>query len=224
MTPALLSLLAGLAVVLVQRWVVRGGVLARPHGARRALALGLLGGGAALLLARQVVFGVALAVLGLALWPRGGETARRSSVRSAMLEMTLDHATGAMDGRVLHGAFAGRLLSQMSLADLLRLAAGLDADDAETARLLASYLDRAHPGWRDGPGGDARGTARDGSRPASPGGMTRDEAYRILGLEPGADAAAIRAAHHRLMKRVHPDLGGSAVLAAQINAAKARLL
>jgi curved DNA-binding protein CbpA len=53
--------------------------------------------------------------------------------------------------------------------------------------------------------------------------MTEAEALRILGLEPGASRDDIRAAYHRLMRRVHPDLGGSDELAAMINAAKERL-
>ncbi len=220
MTPALLSLLAGLAIMIARGWMTRGLPAAMPHGARLGLSVAMIGLGIALLLARQAALGITLGALGVGLWPRGGSGPRRSTVRSAMLEMSLDHASGAMDGRVLKGEFAGRLLSEMSLEELLRLAAALEEADAETPRLLSTYLDRAHPGWRDE---ERDETAHDAGSSAAPGAMSRDEAYRILGLEPGADAAAIRAAHRRLMKRVHPDLGGSAVLAAQINAAKERL-
>jgi len=56
------------------------------------------------------------------------------------------------------------------------------------------------------------------------GAMTVDEAWQVLGLQPGADAAAIRAAHRRLMRGAHPDSGGSDWLAARINQARDILL
>ncbi len=55
-------------------------------------------------------------------------------------------------------------------------------------------------------------------------GMTRAEAYDVLGLQPGASEQAIREAHRRLMRAAHPDAGGSAWLAARINQARDVLL
>jgi len=61
-----------------------------------------------------------------------------------------------------------------------------------------------------------------GRRPS--GAMSRDEAYEVLGLHPGASEADIRDAHRRLMRGAHPDAGGSDWLAARINQARDILL
>jgi uncharacterized membrane protein YedE/YeeE len=50
--------------------------------------------------------------------------------------------------------------------------------------------------------------------------MSHDEAYAILGLEPGASKDAILEAYKRLMKKMHPDQGGSTYLAQRINLAR----
>jgi hypothetical protein len=144
----------------------------------------------------------------------------RSSVRSAALEMELEHDSGRMEGVVLAGRFAGRELGQMSLVDLLELRREIAAD-ADSLRLLEAYLDGRFSVWRE----DAHADPGDGlgQSPGS-GAMTKEEAYQILGLEPGAAATEIRKAHRRLMQRVHPDLGGSSFLAARINQAKDVLL
>jgi hypothetical protein len=56
--------------------------------------------------------------------------------------------------------------------------------------------------------------------PRTGGNMTREEAYDVLGLRPGATEAEIRAAHHRLMRTAHPDSGGSDWLATRVNQAR----
>jgi DnaJ-domain-containing protein 1 len=134
--------------------------------------------------------------------------------------MRLDHDTGEMDGQVLAGRHEGRSLSELRLAELLEVADDVRGD-SESLRLLESYLDRTQPGWRDHVHADE--TQRKSAAPGA-GSMSTQEAYHILGLEPGAGEAEVREAHRRLMKQVHPDRGGSAALAAKINEAKDRIL
>lgn len=54
--------------------------------------------------------------------------------------------------------------------------------------------------------------------------MSEGEARSILGVGPSAGADEIRSAYTRLIQRVHPDKGGAPGLAAQLNAARDRLL
>lgn len=74
------------------------------------------------------------------------------------------------------------------------------------------------------PPGGAGGGWRDAFRPRPSGAMTREEAYDVLGLRPGATEAEIRAAHRRLMRGAHPDGGGSDWLASRVNQARDVLL
>jgi len=148
--------------------------------------------------------------------PTGG---RRSKVETRFLRMALDLDTGELDGTVLQGVFAGRKLSSLSLDELRSLVTDVSAD-ADSLNVLAAYLDRTHgTAWRETNGG-----ARGNGAAAPTGVMTRDEAYKVLGLAPGASDDQIRAAHRKLMKLSHPDHGGSDYLASKINEAKDLLL
>ncbi|TCD13227.1 DnaJ domain-containing protein [Oricola cellulosilytica] len=176
---------------------------------------GRIGAGAPLIMMALAWFGRQRQVVN-----RRRSTGQRSTVRSAWLEMMLDHDTGDMNGLVLVGPFEGRELDDMSEDELRNLAEDL-ADDRESAELLEAYLDRRMPGWRDDADPDV------GARKAGPhdtGTVTEQEAYKILGLEPGATASQIRQAHRSLMQRVHPDLGGNAFLAQRVNEARDVLL
>jgi DnaJ domain len=145
-----------------------------------------------------------------------------SEVVTDSLRMQLDHGTGELDGEVLRGPFAGRSLASLGLLELLDLLTGCQRDDPRSVPLLETYLDRRQPDWRahaageqaDGPGAKAGVTSA----------MDEATAYSILGLPPGAGADEIKAAHRRLMTKLHPDHGGSSYLAAQLNQAKDFLL
>jgi hypothetical protein len=144
-----------------------------------------------------------------------GQTSR---VRSQFFEMILDHDTGGLSGRVVAGPNAGHSLEEFELSQLLEMIPELDA---ESVPLLESYLDRRFPAWRQNAKADAAGRQR---RPAPIGKMTDEEAYQILGLKPGAGRDEIGRAHRALMKKLHPDQGGSTYLAARVNEAKEVLL
>ncbi|MGE0260366.1 MAG: J domain-containing protein [Alphaproteobacteria bacterium] len=148
---------------------------------------------------------------------RGPSAGASSEVETAYVRVTLDHDTGAMAGTVLRGRFAGMRLDELRRTDLLALLRECRTADEEAARLIEAWLDRMDPEWRD----DLRGEQSAGAPP--PRGVadvTVEEAYAILGLRPGADAMAIKEAHHRLMKQLHPDRGGTDYFAAKINRAR----
>lgn len=147
--------------------------------------------------------------------PSGGTV---STVRTAYLEMSLDHATGAMAGKVLRGRFAGRSLSELSQTDASDLLAEFRSNDPQAAQLYEAYLDRLSPGWAG-----AR-TSGSSNRAGTSRAMGVEEAYLVLGLNPGASREDVQAAHRNLMKRFHPDQGGSTYIAAKVNEAKDVLL
>jgi hypothetical protein len=132
-----------------------------------------------------------------------------------MVEMRLDHGSGAMSGTVLAGVHAGKAVEGLSRPELLALRQELLRDDPDGAALLEAYLDRRFAGWGETDQGQRqrRGGAGDGA-------MTSGEAYEVLGLPEGAGAAEIIRAHRALMKKLHPDHGGSTALAARVNQAK----
>lgn len=150
----------------------------------------------------------------------GASGARGGRATSAAIDLDIDHETGRFDGTVKVGPQAGRRLSALTLDELMALWREIGSD-LQSRSLLEAHLDRRHPRWRE----DAQAGAAAGSgRAAGAGPLTDDEAHEILGLRPGASEAEVREAHRRLMKAVHPDLGGSTFLASQINQAKERLV
>lgn len=72
---------------------------------------------------------------------------------------------------------------------------------------------------------EARRRPANGKAPApTVSGPSLTEARSILGVGPEATAEEIRSAHARLIRLAHPDKGGTTGLAAQLNAARDRLL
>ncbi|EXJ10215.1 DnaJ domain-containing protein [Nitrincola nitratireducens] len=147
-------------------------------------------------------------------------TGNSSKVTTAMLEMTLEHDTGLMFGRVLQGAFSGRQLDDLNEQEFLQLLTDFRAQDFDSARLLETYLDkRFGDSWRDD---DVQEDTN--AQQIDSGNLSEQDAFDVLGLSPGASKEEIIAAHRRLMQKMHPDRGGSTWLAARINDAKRILL
>jgi hypothetical protein len=225
--------LFGVVALVLLLWAASAFIKADPKQVARVLRW--IGGGTAVLLAGFLLFRGAIAVaiplgaFGLSLlgwtsfWPAffGARTqssaGQTSRVRTAFLEMELDHDTGRMHGRVLAGSHQGASLDALDRATLMKLLGEIDDDSRD---LLAAYLDRREPDWRE----HAQRDAGPGARPAGGGKMTEEEAYQILGLQPGASTEEISRAHRSLIKKLHPDQGGTTYLAARINEAKDVLL
>ena len=146
---------------------------------------------------------------------------KRSEVQTRFLRMALDHASGDMRGEILEGRGEGRTLGELTLEQLLGLLDDYRRADPQSANLLEAYLDRMHGAhWREAHRTDGASGREATARTQ----MTREEAYAVLGLAPGASRAQVLEAHRRLMQKLHPDRGGSDFLAAKINQARDMLL
>ncbi len=241
-----MTALIGLAVLIILIALGKGWVKLDPksllptmHKVGGIIALGL-----AAVLAMRGRFDMALALGGFGTWlldidwrrylpmgrtgSDGAAQGRVSKVRSRLIEMTLDHDTGVMAGMIVAGPEAGRAFETMSQQDLGVLAQTCATEDPDGLRLLEAYLDRRFPGWREtadphihARSGQGHGGEQSGRRS---GAITEQEAYEILGLQPGASENDIRQAHRALMKKFHPDQGGTTWLATRLNEARDVLL
>jgi len=158
---------------------------------------------------------------------RKSSPGQQSEITTRYLHMVLDHDSGEMTGIVLEGPQKGVDLTTLNFIQLVEIYELLETEDGEGATLLAAYMERMHAAkWADSHAGGASGSgANAGGSAAGPdNAMTPDEARKILGLSTRATAAEIKAAHKKLMKKMHPDQGGSTYLASKINRAKEILL
>jgi hypothetical protein len=226
-------LVFGLLALVLGLWALNIVSKVDPKIAARVLkgSGGLLAIGFAVFLGLRGEIGIAIPLgamgLGLLGWlpfgPAGfssrtqKSTGQTSRVRSGFFEMELDHDSGEMRGRVVAGRLQGAALESLDVKTLVGL---LNEVDEESRALLVAYLDRRDARWSE----YAQADAATGRAASSSGKMSEQEAYQILGLEAGASADAIGRAHRTLMKKFHPDQGGSTYLAARINEAKEILL
>ncbi len=108
-------------------------------------------------------------------------------------------------GRLKHATLDDALAAAVFLLGLRFLTSG---KPIVGAALMAGAL--LYAGWRRG-----RFKRRE---------MPLEDARRLLGVADDASLADVRAAHRRLITRVHPDAGGSDELASRINEARDTLI
>lgn len=145
--------------------------------------------------------------------PSSPQSGNCSEVRTAVLNMVLDHDSEQLSGEVISGPFAGANLDALELGQLQTLLDYCQQQDKDSVKLLANYLQhRFGNSWQQA------------APPQQDGNLTEDTAYAVLGLHTGASKDEIISAHRKMMQKVHPDRGGSDYLAAQINQAKDLLI
>jgi DnaJ domain len=233
-----MMLLYGLAVAALLWWLSKAFVRSDTAAVAKALKVvaGVAALGVAAILGAKGQIGTALLLGSFGAWAlgwsgislpgpwrrnQGTSAGRFSRIRSAMIEMEIDHASGRIEGTVLAGAFVGRALSELDQMSLRRLHEECSAFDPEGVSLLEAYFDRRFAGWREYAQGDRDTRTRTHARSSV---MSKDEAYQVLGLQPGASVDEVQKAYRTLMKKLHPDQGGTAYLATRVNQARETLL
>jgi hypothetical protein len=225
------SAILGLAVAAALWWLLKAFGRADPTAIRRGmrrlprLAGGVVAFGIGALLLLRGQLELALLAGGVGAWLVGWSAELPARLRGLIGKgesAAVAPGPAGSDGLVRAGPFAGRTLASLDGAELRAVRSFcLRHDRGEGLALVEAYLDRRTPGWREHaePDPDPRRRAD-----AQGGAMTEQEAYQVLGLEPGAGPEAVRAAHRTLMKKLHPDQGGSTYLARRVNEAKDVLL
>lgn len=229
----MLNLLIAAVIIFGGWWALRKLATAQPAqvraGMRKAAGAGLMGAAALLALRGGLQVAAPLFALGLgmftnvtgmmkngAFWKK--PPGQKSRVTTSVLDMELDHDTGAMDGTILTGPMQGRKLSSLKSEEFGAIRRQCLAAADQSAALFDAWLSRTHPDFNDP---QSAGNASGGATSAK---MTRQEALAILGLSGNPTAEDIRLAHRNLIKQFHPDRGGTDYLAAKINMAKETLL
>jgi len=229
-----MNFILGLVIVVGGWYLIKSFANAQPAQVRGLIrklgGVAVMAFGVFMMLKGEINVAIPLFMLGLglmgqqAMFPNGMPWQRKtpgqaSRVSTSLIAMQLDHDTGRMDGNILVGSLKGRKLSSLTLVEAQALHAQCAAATDQSRALFEAWIERTHPEWRaQWNSGAGRAAATTSQK------MTRAEALAILGLKEGATPDDIRAAHRRLMKTAHPDLGGSDYLAAKINEAKEFLL
>lgn len=155
-----------------------------------------------------MIYSLALiaAVLGLILAKRRIEKLPREQRNASLRQWALIGGAVVIVGLVI----AGRAPAIMAVLAGLMAVAG-------RVLQLAAYV----PAFKNLFGSAANGES---SQPPTHSAMSREQAAQVLGVEVSASDEEIKAAHKRLIQKLHPDRGGSEHLAKEINKAKDVLL
>ena len=141
-----------------------------------------------------------------------------STVDTRFLRIQLNQLGQPISGEVLIGKFSGRLIHSLNKAELAQLFKEC-ASDNQSMDLLRRLIRH---------NANSQSSQRQSSTSNNPrhsnNQLTAEQAYKVLGLNANASQKEIITAHRRLIQKNHPDRGGSAELAAQINEARDVLL
>ena len=155
---------------------------------------------------------------------RGPASGQHIDKRTKFVVLYINQETGDMDGRVLTGPKAGMLLSELGIDALVTLYEAAVIEDDESADILESYLDRMHSQtWR------SKSKIVDqldstGENIGGHDGMTRSDAYEMLGLQPGASKTEIERTSQALIDLGHPDASKAEDIRRKVIQAKEILL
>jgi len=156
---------------------------------------------------------------------RGPASGQHIDKRTKFVVLYVNQETGDMDGRVLMGPKAGMLLSELGIDALVTLYESAVIEDHESAEIIQAYLDRMHSQtWRskskvfEGRSFSAEENIGGGD------GMTRSDAYEILGLQPGASKTEIECTSQALIELGHPDESEAEDIRRKVMQAKGILL
>ncbi|MGI0116472.1 molecular chaperone DnaJ [Zooshikella sp. RANM57] len=142
----------------------------------------------------------------------------QSEVTTERLRMILDHASGTIDGTVLTGCYAQKMLSSLPIEAIAELYNACPEHDADSRQLLETYLRKMrHDEWQ---AYQQQSEQKQGFHTE----MSLEEAAQILGVSISAHRDEIINAHRHLMHSIHPDKGGSSYLASKLNQARDILL